>query len=109
MKALPRMICDGVNWLYQVSPSFFPDANFKIDIEPAMDEEEFDLLSLVVYGQFSAREFSERRYRLCQAMRTAGHQELYDIIGIFQRRCPPMNVTIRGVENAYTKAGRGAG
>jgi hypothetical protein len=75
----------AVAWLQTATPRFFDAANFEIDILRA-DHKEDTMLALKVYSWVNAREFRERRHRICRAMLDAGHRGLYQALSIFQRR-----------------------
>jgi len=75
---------EGINWLQTAIPTFFPGADFEIEIIPG--EEEEDILGVRVYGSLSTPVFREIRHALCKAMKQAGHRKLYEVVSIFQRR-----------------------
>ena len=75
----------GIAWLQEALSDFFPGMDFEIAVLPAEDGEE-SMLALRIYGSLSALEFRERRHAMCEVMRAAGHNNLYGIISIFQRR-----------------------
>lgn len=72
-------------WLQTVVSDFFPGTDFEIELLPAEDEEEA-LIALRVYGSLSTSDFRKRRHGICQAMIEAGHERLFEVISIFQRR-----------------------
>jgi len=74
----------SITWLMMVASHFFPGANFEIDLLPDEDEEN-PILALRVYSSFDSNEFRERRHKICQAMLSARHNRLYDVLSIFQR------------------------
>lgn len=79
----------SVSWLHFVASIIFPGANYEITMLPSEDEGEGEgetLLALKVYGNLSVSEFRRRRHRICDLMLAAGHNRLYDMIGVFQRR-----------------------
>lgn len=85
---LDHKLLEGVIWLHNVTPDFFPGSHFQIDILPTEDESDEELLALKVFGSFDTKEFRERRRRIVQAMIAANQNALYSVISIFQRRIP---------------------
>ena len=81
-----RHLREGVDWLQIAIPYFFPGADFEIELLPAEDDGEENMLAVRVYGSLSASEFRRRRHAMCKALIEAGHRRLYEIISIFQRR-----------------------
>lgn len=70
----------GIAWLWTKGiPRYFQGCEYEISIER-------DLLSLKIYGSFTAAEFRKRRQKLCDDMRRSGHIQLYNDIGVYQRR-----------------------
>lgn len=74
-----------ISWLQTVIFDFFPDTDFEIELLPAEDEEE-TLLALRIYGSLSTSDFRNKRHAICQDMIKAGHEKLFKVISIFQRR-----------------------
>lgn len=82
-----RELQQSVAWLKAAAPGYFPGASFDLESVEGEDDSE-DALALRVYASFPTTEFSERRHRMCEAMADAGHKQLRDLIGVFQRRIP---------------------
>ena len=80
-----RDLTVAVVWLQTIAPRFFGGADFEIRILPAEDGED-NLLALKVYGAFSSSEFRRRRRQICETILNAGHEALYSVISVFQRR-----------------------
>ncbi|MFQ5736896.1 MAG: hypothetical protein ACE5GY_08555 [Thermodesulfobacteriota bacterium] len=75
----------GVEWIKTNAPVFFPNADFEIEVLPA-DEGEDNILALTVYDTLPVPEFRKKTHAICEAMVTAGYKDIYEIIGIVQRR-----------------------
>lgn len=75
----------SIGWLQTAIPDFFPGSDFEIELLPA-DEEDENLLALRVYCSLSNSVFREKRHAICKAMLDAGHENLFRVISIFQRR-----------------------
>ncbi len=70
-------------WLASELPKHFPGASFELE-DMSVDG---PMLSLRVESSFPCAEFRERNHQLHEAIRTAGHHKLAEVIAIFQRRC----------------------
>ena len=80
-----RGLRESVDWLRMAMLIFFPAAGFEIDLLPAEDGEE-NMLALRVYDSLPVSEFRKQRHAMCKVMLETGHEDLYKIISIFQRR-----------------------
>jgi hypothetical protein len=78
---------EGIEWLQAVISLYFPGADYEITALLSEDEEE-RMLGVKIYGSLSAMEFRAQRHAICRAMLAAGHNNLFDVVGIFQRRVP---------------------
>jgi hypothetical protein len=75
----------SVNWLGAAALETFDYAYSEIALVPA-EENEADRLCLKVNASFNVDEFTERKRKLRNAMRSEGHTDLYGVLGIYQRR-----------------------
>ncbi len=75
---------DSIVWLQTNASCFFPGADFEIELLTADDKDD-RMLALRVHDNLPVPEFRARRHALCEAARKGNHQELYEIISIFQQ------------------------
>jgi len=80
-----RQLSADMGWLQTAVSCFFPGTDFELELLPA-DEEEENLLALRVYCSLSSSDFRKKRHAICKAMLEAGHENLFRVISIFQRR-----------------------
>ena len=72
-------------WLHMEIPHFFPDSEFEFGVIPG-EEGEDPMLAVKIYGNLRTMEFRTHRDAMCEAMLEAGHEDLYQVVSIFQRR-----------------------
>lgn len=80
-----KNLWEAITWLQKSMNRFFPDYEYEIELMPR-DIEEDNMIGLRIFGSLSSTEFRDRRHKICEEMLKADHKDLYDIIGIFQRR-----------------------
>jgi len=68
---------DFEKFLHKVVGQIFPTSEYKLSDDGS---------SLVIYGDFNVKDFKEKRHYLCEMIREAGFDDIYEKIGIFRRR-----------------------
>ena len=81
-------VIQGVNWLQNNVPVYFPCADYELTVLPAEENSE-RMLALIVFAELAPDDFIDQMLALCAAIAENGHNTLSETISVFQRSIRP--------------------